>query len=222
MRQRGFTLLEMTISIFIFGIVGLIALQLLTQSVRTTDKVIYRSLVVGDWHRAMNILEQDFLQLSNRSVRDEFGDVRPSFLSDGSGDVALTRSGWANPLQQQRSELQRVVYFLRENRLYRRYWNVLDRSQDNEPIDQLLLENVRSLQFEMIDREGRDHYVWPPATDERSSRDRPTLIAVRMILDIVEFGTVSQLWLVPESIEAQVQQETEDALPEDDDEATRQ
>ena len=198
MRWRGFTLLEMVVAIFIFGLVGLLAIQLLTQSVRTTEKVIFRSTVVGEWHRAMNILDQDFLQMSARGIRDEFGDVRANLLVDGSGLVEMTRSGWVNPLGYQRSDLQRVSFMLYENQLFRRYWNVLDRSQDSQPVDQLLLRNVRSLRFDMIDKSGREHGFWPPLRDPDRPSDYEPLVAVRMTLDVFEFGAVTQTWIVPE------------------------
>lgn len=152
---------------------------------------------MSDWHRAMNMLEQDFLQLSFRRIRDEYGDEQARFLISGSGGAEFTRSGWVNPLGHQRSELQRVAYFMFENQLFRRYWNVLDRSKDSEPIDQLLLRNVQSIEFEVIDKAGREHYLWPPVVSEETGRSIDPLVAVRVTMELVEFGTVSQMWLLP-------------------------
>ena len=197
MRHRGFTLLEMVVTVLIFGIVGVLAVQLLSQSVRTTEKVIHRSTVLGDWHRAMNIIEQDLLQINERAIRDELGDVQPSVLVDTSGQMEFTRNGWRNILGHQRSELQRVSYFLYENQLFRRYWEVLDRAQDSEPIDQLLLPNVNSFEVELIDRTGREHYFWPPGTYAEADEDYSPLVGIRVTFELPQLGTVSHLWLVP-------------------------
>ena len=197
MRRRGFTLLEMVVTVLIFGIVGVLAVQLLSQSVRTTEKVIHRSTVLADWHRAMNIIEQDLLQVNEREIRDELGDVQPSVLVDTSGQMEFTRNGWHNILGHQRSEQQRVSYFVYENQLFRRYWDVLDRAQDSEPIDQLLLPNVNSFEVELIDRTGREHYFWPPRSYAEAEEAYSPLVGVRVTFDLPQLGTVSHLWLVP-------------------------
>ena len=196
MRRRGFTLLEMVVTVLIFGIVGVLAVQLLSQAVRTTEKVIHRSTVLGEWHRAMNIIEQDLLQINDRQIRDEFGDYQPGVVAD-EGQIEFTRRGWRNFLGDQRSEQQRVAYFLHENQLIRRYWEVLDRAQDTEPIDQLLLQTVNSIQFELLDRNGDEHYFWPPSSYTDEGEIYSPLVAVRVTLDLPQLGTVSHLWFVP-------------------------
>ena len=199
-KSRGFTLLEMIVTVLIFGIVGVIAVQLLSQSVRATEKVMHRSFVLGEWHRAMNILEQDMLQVNHRAIRDENGDSRPALLIDTEGHIEFTRNGWRNVLEQPRSELQRVGYFLHDNQLIRRYWTVLDRVQDSEPVDQLLLQNVFSVAFEVIDRSGREHYFWPPSAYVDQSESFHSAVAVRVTIDVAELGQISHLWLVPHDI----------------------
>ena len=200
MRARGFTLLEMVVTIFIFGVIGVIAIQLLSQSVRVTDKVISRSEVLAEWHRAMSILEQDFLQHVDRSIRDEYGDRLPGFLAFNETEVEFTRSGWQNPLIQQRSELQRVGYFLQGDQLIRRYWSVLDRPFDAPYVDQVILSTVQSIEFEMIDSDGKQHSYWPIVQDESSEISMARLIAVRMTLNLYTLGEVGQIWLVPETV----------------------
>ena len=197
MKTRGFTLLEMVITVFLFGIVGVLAVQLLSQSVKTTEKVIHRSTVLGQWHRAMNILEQDFLQVNHRGIRDEFGDRQPGLTVSSMGYIEFTRNGWPNVLSEQRSNQQRVSYFLHENQLFRRYWQVLDRAKDSEYVDQLVLQNVYSVGFEFVDSTGREHYQWPPSEYTSEAPSFSPLVAVRMTLDLAELGTISQLWVVP-------------------------
>ena len=206
MKSRGFTLLEMVVTVLIFGIVGVLAVQLLAQSVRTAEKVISRSAVLGEWHRGMSILEQDFLQLSPRSIRDEFGDGQPNIVLGSPAEIEFTRSGWPNVLNRQRSDLQRVAYFLQENGLYRRYWNVLDRAKDTQAVDQLMLQNVHSVEFEVIDGSGREHYFWPPSSGLDAEYVTRRLVAVRMTLDMAALGTVSHLWIVPSQIALRLEQ----------------
>ncbi len=196
MKSRGFTLLEMVVTVLIFGIVGVIAIQLLTQSVRTTEKVMHRSSVLSEWHRAMNVLAQDFVQIAHRSIRDEYGDRQPSVVIRTNGEIEFTRSGWPNTLGYQRSNLQRVGYFLHENQFVRRYWDVLDRAVDITSVNQILLHNVHSIEFEVIDQAGKEHYFWPPTLQSETNQTYSPAVAVRMTIDLAELGTISHLWLI--------------------------
>lgn len=200
MRPRGFTLIEMAVTVFLFGVIGVLAIQLLSQSVRATDKIISRGHVLNEWHRAMTILEQDFLQLSHRAIRNDYGDLTPSLLMSNPGEIEFTRLGWQNPLSHQRSDQQRVLYFLLDRQLIRRYWSVLDRSVEAPFIDQVLLSNVDSVNFLVIDRGGRDYNYWPAASDVSIPSSITSAVAIQMSIELAQLGQISQIWLIPERV----------------------
>ncbi|WP_448514791.1 type II secretion system protein GspJ, partial [Parathermosynechococcus lividus] len=60
----------------------------------------------------MAVLMQDFTQITNRPVRDAYGESRAALLVPDplTGGVQLTRRGWPNPAEQPRGTLQRVFY----------------------------------------------------------------------------------------------------------------
>jgi general secretion pathway protein J len=55
-----------------------------------------------------------------------------------------------------------VRYVLDQDRLLRFSWQVLDRAQDSEPLEQVMLEGVRSLQVRLLDEANEWHEQWPP------------------------------------------------------------
>lgn len=133
--QRGFTLLELLIAIAIFALLALATYRMFDSVMQTDQATRVQEQRMRELVRAMGALERDLTQAVERPVRDELGDNRGAFLSEGENDqiVEFTRGGWRNPLGQARSRLQRVRWSLSGETLERRYWLVLDRAQDSKP-----------------------------------------------------------------------------------------
>ncbi|MFO6366062.1 type II secretion system minor pseudopilin GspJ, partial [Pseudomonas aeruginosa] len=157
--QRGFTLLELLIAIAIFALLALATYRMFDSVMQTDQATRVQEQRMRELVRAMGALERDLTQAVERPVRDELGDNRGAFLSEGENDqiVEFTRGGWRNPLGQARSRLQRVRWSLSGETLERRYWLVLDRAQDSKPPHKLLQEDVKfaNLGLVVIDEEHR-------------------------------------------------------------------
>lgn len=195
-KHTGFTLLEMVVAVGIFGLIGLMAAQLLSQSIEVTEKVLFRAERLTEIQRAIQILEWDVRQLTHRGVRDEFGDqLPPLMLTEGS--VQFTRRGWINATDEQRSSLQRVLYYVDEGNLLRRFWVRLDRASDTPYVDQVLLREVRDLRFEIVDSNLQLQSHWPnPFPD--ASDEQPQAIAVTVSLSIDADREFTLGWMIPE------------------------
>ena len=125
--QRGFTLLEVLIAITITAVIGLGSWQLLNTAIRAYELSQANLQSLSQLQRAQLNISRDFTQLVPRAIRDEYGDYQPALKTeDGFYLVELTRAGWRNPLQERRSELQRVAYELSDGDLLRHHWKVLE------------------------------------------------------------------------------------------------
>ena len=147
MRQKssGFTLLELLVSMSIFATLGLGAYQMLQVVADSHERVRSSADAFTGLNLAYSIIQRDFNQFAPRTVRDEYGEVRPTIdFENEDYTIEFTRRGWRNPAGRQRSRLQRVAYSLdfEEETLTRHFWEVLDRAEDSEPVSQLLLEGV--------------------------------------------------------------------------------
>ena len=188
----GFTLLELLIAIAIFALLALATYRMF-DSVMQTDQATrvqeQRALV-----RAMGALERDLTQAVERPVRDELGDNRGAFLSEGENDqiVEFTRGGWRNPLGQARSRLQRVRWSLSGETLERRYWLVLDRAQDSKPRAAGAGRGYRAVALPRQGAQLAGH--WP--TDEGSEEERleSLPLAVEMTLEHRHYGKLVRVW----------------------------
>ena len=190
----GFTLVEMMTALAIFGVIGLMATQILTGTIRLGETTRARGEALADVQRAMDIIGRDIMQLTRRTVQDELGEPTEPVIVSGTSLLELTRQGWQNPLGEPRSELQRVAYMHRDDTLIRLFWPVLDRAPGSEPIPQVLLGGVTEASFVAYDDQGEQHGFWPIVAAEDETA--PELAAVAMALRLERYGHVERLWLV--------------------------
>ncbi|WP_062266725.1 type II secretion system minor pseudopilin GspJ [Endozoicomonas arenosclerae] len=173
--SKGFTLLELMIAILLFAMISTAAYKLfdsVSRAQQVTDGILDN---LDEIQRAQLILEKDLFQMAARPIRDEFGDSQPAVKSPSRDGFALefTRTGWRNPLQELRSNLQRVAYDLEEGELIRYYWLMLDRAPDPVQIRQVVLRNVQGLKVRFMDEKKRWSSSWPPAKQSQGPQPQP-------------------------------------------------
>lgn len=196
-RQRGFTLLELLVAMFIAAMMFAIGYGAIMQASRNRDALKEQQDRMTEVLTAMRMLEQDFVELEPRPVRQPLGDGwLPALLgqSDPKAQptVQLSRGGWNNPTGVQRPGLQRVAYFFEKNTLRREYWTVMDATLQNTTVKRDLLTNVKSVTFRFMDLQHVWQTQWPPASVagamalESTLRLRP--IAVEITIETDDWG----------------------------------
>ena len=199
--SRGFTLLELLVALAVFAIMATAAYSGLRNVLFTRAAVEEQSRRLAAVQLAVFRLGQDIEQAVPRGIRDEYGDPQAALLGGELADdrLTLTRAGWDNPLGQPRATLQRVAYRLRDGRLWRLHWGVLDRGGLLEPRETLLLERVREFRVRFLDRDDwRDDWP-PPASDEAGTKKDPDALprAVEIGLTLEDWGEITRLLPLP-------------------------
>lgn len=188
--ERGFTLVEMMVSLLIFSMLSAAGVALLSFSVRAQGTANDRLGEIASLRRANAILTADLGQAVPRPFRDRAGAARAAFSGNaGAGGVALgmVRGGWSNPDLLPRASLQRVEYRLAADRLERVAWPHVDGA---EPLTAaVLLTGVRALRIRYR-TEGDWRDVWD------SNRPDALPQAVEVVVDIDGVGPMRQLFLV--------------------------
>lgn len=197
MHSRGFTLVEMLIVFAVFAVIGVMSARIISQVIDNQSMLMKRGERLVEIQRALQIIQRDLLQMTDRSVRDELGGNLPQAMIDADGVTEFTRVGWRNPLGIRRSELQRVGYRLEGDELQRIYWDVLDRVADSEPRQQRLLSGVDSVEFIAIDRSGEEYPFWPQDAGLEAPAPERQLGALRLRIEVDGFGQVERIWPIP-------------------------
>ena len=203
-RPRGFTLVELLVALFIAAIMFAMGYGAIRQAIASHDSLKEQQAHLLELQTAMRVLEQDFVQMAPRPVRQAVGNepAQPALQGGAPGTqpiVAFTRGGWANPVGLQRPGLQRVAYFLENGTLRREYWNVLDPTLASTTARRELLTHVKSLTIRYMDVSRTWQDVWPPQTStvlvgqslEATLRERP--LAVEITLDTDDWGKIVRI-----------------------------
>lgn len=188
--ESGFTLVEMMVSLFIFGLLAAAGVGLLGFSVRAQEASGGRLAEVAAIERARAILTADLAQAAPRITRDAAG-VRQVAFSGGTGAaneraLSFVRRGWSNPDGAPRASMQRVEYRLVGDRLERRAYPMLDGAAIGPPA--VVISGVRS--FHLRYRAGADWF-------DRWDTMRPGALpqVVEAVIEVPRFGAVRQLFL---------------------------
>ena len=114
--NSGFTLLEVLLAIGITAMIGLGSWQILNSAIRASESTQVRLAELNALQKTMLIISRDLRQVLPRSIRDGYGDYQPA-LTTKTEFYALefSRTGWRNPMDDARSNIQRVAYELSEN-----------------------------------------------------------------------------------------------------------
>jgi general secretion pathway protein J len=200
---RGFTLLELLVALAVFAIMATAAYSGLRNVLFTRAAVEEQNRRLAAVQLTVFRLEQDIQQAVPRGVRDEYGDSQPALRGGDLLDdtLILTRAGWDNPLGQSRATLQRVAYRLREGRLWRLHWDVLDRGGLVAPRETLLIDQVQEFRARFLDQEGEWRNDWPPPADVVADDNPPNPNspprAVEITLTLEDWGAITRLFPLP-------------------------
>lgn len=186
MNARGFTLIELLVAVAILVTMTALAYGGLNTMISQYHDADARIERLGSMQRTMMLLSNDLLQLQPRSVREEFhGDRTHAVLGGPDHEFALelTRGGWSNPARHRRATLQRAAWRLRDGRIERVHWQVLDRAQQAQAVVTPLLDEVVRFEWRFMDRAREWHDAWPPVGAQQSPDELPRAAELTILLE---------------------------------------
>lgn len=197
--QQGMTLIEVMVAVAIFAVVVTLAtagFKSVADTKEITDRV---SNQLSDLQSAMSILERDIEQMSARTARNDYGEIKDAFIIE-SDRMTLSRTGRPNPGGLKRPAIQRIQLFVEDNTLIRRSYKVLDLSSYDQYTDNVLIENVKEVQFEAFSKAGNWETQWPPYDPNIDEETKRTLLpkAVKMTIEIENLGKLEKWFRGPQ------------------------
>ncbi len=189
--ERGFTLLELLVALTVFAFVSVIAYTGLHMALQGKERTEQHAARLQKLQSAILLLERDLMQFAVRPIRDEYGDSQPAIKSADIGDYLLEFSsgGRPNPGGLKRSSLQRIAYGIRDGKLVRFLWPMLDRPSVSEPFALELLDAVREFKCRYMKADRKWTEQWPPLGGVAT--DLP--LAIEINLDLETMGEFRRL-----------------------------
>ncbi len=196
--QRGFTLIEILVSLVIFAAMAAITWGALSQIARARSALATEQDRFAAVVRTMSDLERDLRQAISRPLRGNYGEQVPAVL--GTSDrIELSRLGFANPRAEPRSNIERVLYDIDNNQLRRGRYAVLDRAAGSVAEWRDMLGEVEEFRLRYLDSDGVWRDQWPPR--DALPEILPRAIEVRLRLD--DFGELRRVVGLPSTISSQ-------------------
>jgi general secretion pathway protein J len=221
--QQGFTLIEVMVAVAISLVIATLAYGFLTSAVTAKESSDEALITVNQLETVFQLLATDLHHVVDRDLPSAAAGLgseepAPAFLGGDSssrganyllGDYVLrfARDGWANPLQQQRSELQRVGYRWIDGQLWRDFWPERNQPLDEEPAGRrLLIDNVKAVRIRFLPFSAKQisggpwQDVWPPQDTTLQAINGPGRklpAAVEITLTLEEVGDVQRIISLP-------------------------
>lgn len=193
-KHKGFTLLELMVAISIFAVISLLTMGGLSNILDTRAQTEESLQRLTRFQMLFTVLSRELQQFSNRSVRDEYGafiDSMSSETSEGVIGIEFTHHG--RFLLGEQSSLQRVAYYLEDNKVIKKIWNVLDRVEDTKPVKQILINKVNELEFSFFTNDLQQEGQWQEDINDKSLE---TLRAVKVSFKTDDLGEVYRIFEV--------------------------
>ena len=207
----GFTLVEVLIAIAITTLISVVAYTGLSSALSGAESLRSASGRAHDINQTLAMLSRDLRQAVNRPVVDEFGQVVPALMGGEMArePLALTRAGWHNSTAAPRSTLQRVRWWLEDERLWRGYFPVLDRTAGTEPVETAILEGVERFELRFLPTLSAVESDRNDVIDRRNWRDswiadlsQPGQMpsppaAVEVLMEVAGLGELRRTYVLP-------------------------
>lgn len=189
--SRGFTLVEVMISLALFSMIAAFSYATFSVAARESRVISDNNEALGELQRMLQWLSSDLMQHQARSVRDVVGsDRRPALFADSRNEylLELTRGGHANPLGLPRASAQRVAYQLEDDKLLRLQWPVLDPVIASEPDAVEIMTGIERLEINYL---GDAPDSWTREWPGPAGRERPR--AVEIIVEHERWGELRRV-----------------------------
>lgn len=200
-KQQGFTLLELLIASIIFALMAVMAYGGLANVMDNSKASKQALLRLKQLQQTVSILNRDFSQLVPRPIRDEYGNPQPALTAGNNIDnlIEFTRGGRNSPPVLLRSSLVRAAYRFEENELIRLHWPQLDRSQNMEPKQTVLIDNIEDVSIRFLDQNNEWQQEWPSLNTTAPSGSpgaaaSPQPIAIEIVLQLNDWGDIRRLY----------------------------
>ena len=181
MSERGYTLIEVLIAVGIFSALSLAAYSALDAISKAKVASETHAEVLADLQWVLQRFESDMQSLVARPRLN--GADGSDFFGQANG-LGGIRSGWANPLDQPRSQLQRFQYQWSSDGLVRSYWPRLYGDAATVPQQEPLTDGSVVVSFRYFSPE----LGWQSSWSASAVRAWP--MGIEITLDHPQFGPI--------------------------------
>ena len=192
MNNKGFTIIEVLISLVILSMIAIVSSNILKSSLNTEQETSLQLNSIKELNLASTIIRRDLRQIVNVNSKDFYGNnLYGTFISQINSQSLMFNSN-IKSLSDEVSPIKRIQYELDDNNLIRKqYFSSNPYGQDDFTKIELI-KNVDNLRFSFF-HENSWHKSWPVSLV--TSKKIPMLIKIEFTKKNKEYS-----WIVNPNI----------------------
>lgn len=191
--KKGFTLVEVLISIVILSLIAVITSNFLKSSIQSRDLVSGKSQYIYEFNLLTSTLNEDLINVVNVPLINFRGDSEKATFIGGADTDSFSFTTKAITQDISSKDLVRVQYVLENQSLVRRQFYAASPANPLEYMETILFEGIDNFRLEFADK-TRWFYSWPQ--EPMTQRQIPSLIKV----SITNIQDESFVWIVNPNI----------------------
>ena len=181
-RQRGFTLIEAIVSVFLLAVLSLMSYQALDLIMGANERSRSDLADEARLQRAWQIINRDLMHLRDRRFNDGLGTTEEPYITNNSEFGVRFSRGGGPMLRTNPSGIRRIEYRLNDDQqLVRQSWGITESPRYSDGVLQVLVDNVIEVDFQHLDDTNNFVSAWPPISGG-ASKNLPKMIRVTIRL----------------------------------------
>jgi type II secretion system protein J len=197
MSKKGFTIIEVLVTLIILSIIAIISSNILQSSIESEKVSSLRLNSIKELNLASSILRRDIRQIANVSIKDFYGNkINGTFISElGSENLMFTTK--VKSFSNEVSPLKRVQYVIENKNFIRKQYYSSNPYNQDEFTKSIIINDIDNLKLSFLN-ENKWHQSWP--VSPITSKKIPTLIKIEFRLDNKDYS-----WVINPNIEYALQ-----------------
>ena len=157
--KKGFTLIEVLISLVILSIIAIISTNFLQSSIDLRNQSKSKVDDIKVFNLGVSTIRRDLMSTVNLPMRDNFGNQLPNFIGSNT-DKKITFLGFINRIDSSRSSISRIEYLFDDTKFIRRVYFTADPYDYDDHIDSVIFDNIDDVEISFLS-DNRWFTEWP-------------------------------------------------------------
>ena len=157
--KKGFTLIEVLISLVILSIIAIVSTNFLQSSIDLRNQSKSKVDDIKVFNLGVSTIRRDLMSTVNLPMRDNFGNQLPNFIGSNT-DKKITFLGFINRIDSSRSSISRIEYLFDDTKFIRRVYFTADPYDYDDHIDSVIFDNIDDVEISFLS-DNRWYTEWP-------------------------------------------------------------
>ena len=157
--KKGFTLIEVLISLVILSIIAIVSTNFLQSSIDLRNQSKLKVDDIKVFNLGVSTIRRDLMSTVNLPMRDNFGNQLPNFIGSNR-DKKITFLGFINRIDSSRSSISRIEYLFDDTKFIRRVYFTADPYDYDDHIDSVIFNNIDDVEISFLS-DNRWFTEWP-------------------------------------------------------------